>query len=214
MHLKHDPRVYGTNQNNIVIILQIKRNKLIKNAEYLVMWLWCLILHINLMREAKRRTTSWLNIIFGSFRGGLRKRPACELLDSVKQKALQCLWASSKPVRPEQSKKGREVKHPLHLHVRGLAPTIGPLRVRGLAPTVGPLRVRGLAPTIGPLRVRGLAPTAPAVLVLRPPHWTALYTVEPLHSGLWTTPLAFLGLWLKNNRLHNLASTVIWVNTF
>lgn len=116
MHLKHDPRVYGTNQNNIVIILQIKRNKLIKNAEYLVMWLWCLILHVNLMREAKRRMTSWLNIIFGCVRGGLRKRPACELLDSVKQKALQCRWASSKPVRPEQSKKGREVKHPLCLH--------------------------------------------------------------------------------------------------
>ena len=90
------------------------------------------------MRDAKRRMTSWLNIIFGCVQGGLRKRPACELLDSVKQKALQCRWASSKPVRPEQNKKGREVKHPLRLHVGGLAPTIGPLRVRGLAPTVGP----------------------------------------------------------------------------
>ena len=32
MHLKYDPLLYGTNQNNILIILQIKRKKLRKKC--------------------------------------------------------------------------------------------------------------------------------------------------------------------------------------
>ena len=72
MHLKHDPLLYGTNQNNILIILQIKRNKK-KNAEYLVMRLWWLILHVNLMRDAKRCMNNWLDIISGCVWRGSRR---------------------------------------------------------------------------------------------------------------------------------------------
>ena len=191
MHLKHDPLLYGTNQNNILIILQIKRNKK-KNAEYLVMRLWWLILHVNLMRDAKRCMNNWLDIISGCVWRGSRRYQHVNCWTPRSRRPFSVggrhpsRWGLSRARRGGKlnacSACVYEVWHDrLPPALRGLALTICPLRVRGLALTVCPLCVWGLARPSAP-RVYEVwhDRLPPAVLVLRPPHWTALYTVDPL----------------------------------
>ena len=160
------------------------------------------------MRDAKRCMNNWLDIISGCvWRGsGRYQHVNCWTPRSRRPFSVggrhPSRWGLSRARRGGKlnacSACVYEVWHDrLPPALRGLALTICPLRVRGLArpstPTVCPLRVRGLALTVCPLCVWGLArPSAPrvyevwhdrlppAVLVLRPPHWTALYTVDPL----------------------------------
>ena len=192
------------------------------------MWLWWLILHVNLMRDAKRCMNNWLNIISGCVWGGSGRDQHVNCWTHRSRRPFSVggrhpsRWGLSRGRRG-----GRLNAHSTCMYEgwhRPSAPRMYKVWHWPSAPRVYegwhdrlPLRVWGLALTICPwvyevwhwlsaLCVYEVWhwpsapcvyevwhwltafcvyevwhwPSAPAVLVLRPPHWTALYTMDPL----------------------------------